>query len=380
MAYLRSLPTLQLLITILGSASGIAVSLQLVELGWGTWVITWAVLANLLPSLIVAPLVAPLMDSLPLNRLGAAALGLEAVAAIVIVLLDTPPLLLGYVLAVGVLSCLTSPILLTLASEAESTAAVSFSKMDTARTLGLLVGPALGGLLFDLSGYRVPIVLEALALLFGAAVLFLMATPPTQIPREKSWRARILAAPRFLITDPSSRTALLVLTPSVAFTAVYSVANIFIARDLLGLTGVGYAVIIQCFVVGRIIGARLGSRISAALPTLIASSLAMGSGLVVAGISTAVFLVGLGFFVSGVANSVQVAALRLVIAAEAGPLLPKALSSVGSINSGAMLVGTVGATPLIDASGPSHALAIAGCGTIFAALAGAGYAKWASRS
>ena len=163
----------------------------------------------------------------------------------------------------------------------------------------------------------------------------------------------------------------MVLATGVVFTAVFSVADILLVTQTLGLNGLGYAVIVQAFVVGRLLGAGTGARITRdrAVIWLYGGGLLMGAGLVLAGTVAHPVSVGAGFFVAGVANALQVAAIRMVfVRVLPDHVMAKALSSLGSVNNAAMVVGVVAAAPLIGLVGAAGALVVAGVGTAVVTL------------
>ncbi|MGO3362363.1 MAG: MFS transporter [Corynebacterium sp.] len=382
-----ALPGVQLLTAVASAATAVAVSLTLAASGWGTWVLSAVLIAGVLPSVVVAPALAPLLDTRHLPRLASVLLATEALFLLVGATCPTPPVLVGMVFLTGLCSCLSSPALLALSpARDEVLGARPFARMDTARTTGMFVGPILGGLLHDMTTVGVVILLEALAVILSAGIVLLVtfrvagpgrvnsgpndASNNTSSP-AKTWWARIAEVPSLILRDLALRTSLLVLSIGIIFTAVFSVAEVLLATQVLGLSGLGYALIIQAFVVGRILGSRLGSHIA---PTnagvwLTGGGALMGAGLILAGLVHHVVPVGFGFLMAGVANALQVAAIRARFAATLPPrLMPKALSSLVSVNSVAMVVGMILAAPLIDVVGPATALIVGGACTAVVSL------------
>lgn len=128
-----------------------------------------------------------------------------------------------------------------------------------------------------------------------------------------------------------------------------------------------YAIVAQCFIVGRIIGARISARLTEAnaLPTLVKAGAAMGLCIAIPGFVPSLFVCIPFFALAGVCNALQVAALRMVIVDSVRPAIkPKALSTMGTVNNSAMLVGYIVGAPVVASIGPSLALVVAGLGTI----------------
>ncbi len=371
-----AVPVVQLVTAVLSSATSVAVSLSLVASGWGPWVLSLCLVMGILPGVVFAPVLAPLLDTAKLPRLTSVLQLLEAVVLVCGALYPEPLVLLGMVLLTGTSSCLTAPALMALSRRAGADvgdhSARAFAWMDAARLSGMFVGPVLGGLLFDVTSVSVVIVIEAVVLCGVATAV--RRLPVGEVDRAActaTWWSRASEAPRLLGSDPLLRRSMVVLATGVVFTAVFSVADILLVTQTLGLNGLGYAVIVQAFVVGRLLGAGTGARITRdrAVIWLYGGGLLMGAGLVLAGTVAHPVSVGAGFFVAGVANALQVAAIRMVfVRVLPDHVMAKALSSLGPVNNAAMVVGVVAAAPLIGLVGAAGALVVAGVGTAVVTL------------
>lgn len=378
-----ALPVSQLAASVASAATAVAVSLALASSGWGAWVLSFTLVAGILPSVLLAPLLAPLLETRKLPRLTAILQGIEAFVLLCAAVSPSPPVLLTMAVLTGITSCLTAPALMALAQGAGELSARGFARMDTARMLGFFVGPVIGGFLYDLTSVSIVILTEALILVSVATVVF--RTPVRSHDNsdspQRSWYERISEVPSLFFRDPFVRRSIVVLATGVVFTAVYSVSNVLLATQVLGLSGVGYALIIQAFVIGRILGSRVGAHVTRdnCASWLVSGGIAMGVGLIISGIFPHPVPVGIGFFISGVSNAVQVAAIRMVfVRVLPERLMPKALSSLGSVNNAAMVVGLIAATPLIDIVGPSMALVISGLGTTGVAFLSLFFRKFSS--
>lgn len=182
----------------------------------------------------------------------------------------------------------------------------------------------------------------------------------------------IVEAPKILLNNPRSRQALTSIWAAIIFTSIFNVALVFFATQSLNTSGFLYAIVAQCFVVGRILGARFSARLTKAnaLATLIKSGIGMGICISIPGFVPALFLCIPLFALAGMFNGLQVSALRIVVVSAVDPKIkPKALVTMGTINNSAMLVGYIVGAPTVSAAGPNAALIIAGLGTaLFTAL------------
>ncbi len=185
-----------------------------------------------------------------------------------------------------------------------------------------------------------------------------------------TWWQRVKEAPTLLFENPETRAALLGLAAAIIFTSFYAVAEVLYALDVLELDPIGYGILSQCFVIGRLIGAQIGGRVTAesAPRWLILATCIMGAGLLLPGIWHSVIAAGVGFAFAGLANAAQVASIRLiVIGAVPEHVRGRSLSTMGSVNQTAGIVGTAAAALVVAGVGASGTLMLAGIGTLFAA-------------
>lgn len=304
---------------------------------------------------------------------------IECVALVLLFLFPEPAFLIAGNVVVATLSGLSIPAYCVIAEECAPShnQARVFSFLDTARLSGSFVGPALGGLLLDFGALSTALAYEAAAVAGSFLVLcilgFRLRKNSAQINSVNAGRKplkifrSILEAPALLLAQPHTRQALTSIWAAIIFTSIYNVALVFYATETLQASGLMYAIVAQGFIVGRIFGARMSTRLTEAnaLPTLIKAGAAMGLCIAIPGFVPSLLVCIPFFALAGVCNALQVAALRMVIVHSVRPAIkPKALSTMGTVNNSAMLVGYIVGAPVVASIGPSLALVVAGLGTM----------------
>ncbi|GAB20081.1 putative drug resistance transporter [Gordonia effusa NBRC 100432] len=375
----------QLTATATSMGTSTAVAVVVAKSGYGSWAIAAILLIGALPSLVLAPLAAPLLDGRRLGRLVMTAGLAEAIALALTAIHPNVGLLIAMAGVIAVVSTLSAPALLTLAQRSsEHTTARSFARMDTARIAGMFLGPAIGGALVQWSSISVVLLVDAACAITLALVAAWVPEAIEQgMSKPASWWTKVREAPALLWSDVRVRGAMMGLCAAIVFTSVYSVAEALYALHTLSLPPLGYAVLGQCFIAGRLAGSRVAARITSdqAPRILVYAGLAMGVALAIPGLVPNPWLAGIFFAVAGIANAVQVAAIRLVIV-DAVPeaTQPRALSTMGSVNTAAMLCGFMLGAPVVAALSPPSGLILAGVGTALMVLAGAAVTRLLGRT
>lgn len=371
------LPLAYLLSSFANSATLVAVMVQIGAASKSGWAVAAVLLAQAIPQILLAPVATPLLTKLGPNRVVAFGAGIQAIALLGTAVHPATFALVIMIAVRAVASILDSPALLTLAESASRTpgdegeSARAFARMDTARLLGSLLGPLIGGLLIQFTTITWVLVVNAVAVTLMGLVA--ISSPPAEASRRVtgSWWSQVREAPMLLWRSKSARRALVGLVASIVFTSIYSVAVVLYALNILELTPVLYAVLGQSFVVGRLLGSRAGARVrpDTAGRWLLAATLLMGVGLLVPGLIPSFYVAVIGFFFAGVANAVQVAAIRMVVVSSVpAETRGRSMSTMGSINQSAGVLGMLFASPVVGLVGAAGALVVAGAGTIGAAL------------
>lgn len=362
--------------TLCGGMTSFVVALYFASLGHGELLVTGIFVAGAVAEVFAAPFLAPLFDKFSALKLSVAANVLELALLVLFCAFPHPALLIAGTFALSAVTGISIPAVFVLAEAAapEQSQAKIFSLLDTARFTGGLFGPVIGGALMTQSSIRTTLGLEAcsvavsLAVLVGIGALGYTADFSAEENSQGGFLHRLLEAPKLLLTTDSARQVLTSIWAAIIFTSIFNVTLVFFATQVLEISGFMYAVVAQCFVVGRIVGAnwagRMGLNPGNAVHVLLRRGVIMGICIAMPGLFPSLALSLICFFGGGVCNALQVAALRLVIIGAVPPAIkPKALSTMGSVNNSAMLVGYVVGGPVTAATTPAVALAVSGLGT-----------------
>lgn len=351
--------------------TSVAVTLHLAQQSFGISAVTVVLVLNAVAGIVIAPVLAPLFDRYALRYL--LLVGLISDACVLGIMAATPQpmlLVLGSFLSACAAGVIVPAIFQLASSTSTSAEARVFANLDTARMVGAMVGPLLSGVILEAVSFRAVLVCEILAILFMLLVVFCSAeaknNPGEQEQQEQaSYLARIRQAPALLFRNVQARAALQSLWGAIIFTAMYNTAIVFYAVDVLGVSGIGYAVLLQAFIAGRLLGTRLAARVDKrALAVLILSGVGMGCCFLFVGLFHLLWLALGMLLLAGLCNALQVGALRiLVMFAVPEHIRPKAMSTMSSVNTSAMLIGYVVSAPLLGAIGASPTLIVAGVGT-----------------
>ncbi|WPF68322.1 MFS transporter [Corynebacterium sp. 21KM1197] len=374
----RALALAYFLSALCSSLTSIAISVHFAIAGAGPAMVTATLLAGAIAQIVFSPLLAPLFDRYPARRLAALASMADIIVLLALMIWQLPWILILGTFASSTTAGLIIPALFTIAEKLDGKGmAAAFSRMDTARLVGDFSDLTLGGFLIQVTSLRSAFLLEICASLI-LIVTVLSLTPATPAPPpeaqegpQEGFLRRAWHAPKLLLRDSQVRSALQSLWGAIVFTSIYNVALVYFAIDVLHVGGLGYAVLTQAFIAGRIIGAKASARLPEGGSRMILplAGIVMGGAIVLATLSGNLVGAALGFLIAGISNAIQVAALRLlVVRAVPAPVQPKALSAMSAANTSAMLVGYVISAPAVNHLGPAYALILSGTGTMLLSL------------
>jgi MFS family permease len=230
-----------------------------------------------------------------------------ALAALTLLDLVTPTVLLGLTFAMGVGGALMGPawqaIQPDLVPPAEFPQAVALSSLTF--NSGRAIGPALGGALVAAAGPGSAFVVNAFSFLGTTLVLWRWrpSRSAVRLPSE-SLSGALRAGWRYGANAPMLR-AVMVRTAAFAVPAAAIQALLpAVVRDRLSMGSGGFGLMLACFGVGAVGAAIVRPRIDAALPAdrlLLVSSVVVAVCLVLVGTSEHAWQVGPALFVAGAA-------------------------------------------------------------------------------
>ncbi|MDN4597089.1 MFS transporter [Leifsonia virtsii] len=375
--------------TTLAAASGVsalgdtlavvALMLALQDRPGGSFAVSALVLLGLLPSVLLGPLVAPLLDRFETTRILAITLVLRCLIGVLLAYAGDLPWMLVLIAAGNVVSAVDSPamtLLVPATMRPGANPAVGYARMDAARSVGTLVGPAIAGLAVGVIGTQGALLVDAATFGVLAAVIVGMRvrrhSPMERSAERPSWFAQVAAGPAALRRSPTIATAVVALAAAIVFTSMITVAEVEYARDILDAPAVVYGALVSAQACGRLLcAAVVAPRIPVCLQpsALAAGSALMGVALLVMGLLPATPVAFAGLFVVGLANALQSIAIRAIVVTSVDEdQRGRAFAAVIALNNGSTMLGTAAAGPLVAVFGAATALAVSGIGTLVAAI------------
>ena len=230
--------------------------------------------------------------------------------------------------------------------------------------LQVAIGPALGGMLFALSGSQVAIAVDAVT--FLASALIMLRLPP--IPPAAASDGSLVGEARegivYIWRDRLLRTVALSMFAFIVFAALDNVTVVFLVRDVLHGTSLEYGAAMSAFGLGMIAGALgLVRGWSRARPAAVMAvgMLFTGAGNLLVGLAPVVALVIVFQFLGGVGNGLQLVGEDTLIQRHVpAPLLGRVFGAMATaIFLGSTIAYALGSV-FVDATSPRTALVVSG--------------------
>jgi MFS family permease len=242
-----------------------ALVLALQSQGYGGLAVAGVLLAEALPLVLLAPLTGRLADRVDSRTLLVAAGFGQAAACVVLAYTLHPVLVIGLVALLTCGLAITSPTFAALVPEmvGRENLPRASALNQTALAVGMLVGPALAGVLVGLDGARPALLLDAVSYLaiVGAGLSIQTrrggssdgrtASPDAEPRPSRSWRLR---------SDPLLGPLVLALGMVVAAVTAINVVDVFFVRETLGATATWYGLIAATWTGGMLAGAWIAAR------------------------------------------------------------------------------------------------------------------------
>jgi MFS family permease len=361
------------------AATALALALQ--QAGAGGTAVSALMIAAVVPLVVLAPVAGRLVDRVDSRILLVVAGFAQAAVCVGLAFAQHPVVIIALV---GVLACgfaVTQPTLAALlpAMVRREDLARASGINQTAGTLGMLMAPALAGVLVGQFGTRPPLLLDAASYLSLVVAGVLLRTRRGVVPARAEPVAWRLRGDRLL-------TAMVVAVAAVVGgVGAINVIDVFFIRDTLGASTTVYGLVSGSWTAGALVGAvvfgRLGGRLTDAgrivcgvLLCLAACCAAILAG---AGAWTALLLIPLwligGAFNGGLNVFITVVMAQRVPEAARG----RAFAINGSAVQGAAMGGLLAGGVLVDHFDPRALVAAAGVGGLLAVVA---CTPWVRRS
>jgi MFS family permease len=221
--------------------------------------------------------------------------------------------------------------------------------------VGLTVGPAVAGALLLVVDPHVLMAINAATFALSAAVL---ATIPLSGPLTRSslsLLASVRAGAREIVSRPGVRVLLASSTVAVVAVGMVNVAEVMLARELLGVGGSGLAALMTASGVGTFVGSTFGARTGATWQwrkAYLLGLVCMAADLLLCAMAPYFWLVLATFALGGFGNGLALVHDRLLLAHAVPEALHGRLFALHkTCTSGAFVVAFVAAGALISALG-----------------------------
>ncbi|HEX4746793.1 MAG TPA: MFS transporter [Gaiellaceae bacterium] len=247
----------------------------------------------------------------------------------------------------------------------EARLAIANGRVETARYVGFTVGPLVGGLLAGAGGLAVAMVMNAVTFAVVAAAAAVVRCPDAEscvLPERPEGRAWSGAA--YLVRDRVLAVVMTAAFVSLLFMTASVAADVFFAKDDLGIGDLGYGALLSCWTIGMALGATLIPRriASGALAVAaLAAIVVQGLGIAAPTIWLLPALAFAFFFVGGVAHGTKNVLIRTLIHERVPTALHgRAYAAYNALRNGAELFALLGGGILVAALGGRWTLLLAG--------------------
>jgi MFS family permease len=242
---------------------------------------------------------------------------------------------------------------------------ISFGK-----SVGFVIGPAVGGLLVAALGVPAVFLINALSFVASAALVATVQGSFVGARPDEDAHHGMRAGFRFIVRDPTLRrmtAAFAVFTLAIGSVLV---AELPLARSF-GVGSIGYGLIATSFGLGALAGSLAARRLTAATegPAIGYGSLVTAAGFGAISVMPAIAPTYGAMLVSGASDGVvDVAALGILQRQTPDAVRSRVLSAFDGAVLATLALSFLFAGPLVDALGPKAAYAIAGGGCATTAL------------
>lgn len=321
-----------------------ALVLALQERGAGSVAVAAVLIAAAVPPVVLARWTGRLADKVDSRIILVTAGLVQAAVCVALAFVSGTVAIVALVAVLGCGLAVTQPTLAALlpAMVVPADLPKASAVAQTANSIGLLVAPALGGILMGQFGLRVPLLLDAVSYLAIAAAGLLIRTRRGAAVRATTGAGPVPALR--LRTDPVLWAMIVLLGAMIAAVSAVNVGEVFLVRDVLGSTATVYGLLGALWLGSMMLGSWLtasrafGDRgLAIALLVMISTT-----GLVVAAcavVPSVGWLVPL-FVIGGATNGGEnVAANVLISRRVAAGLRGRAFALFGAVTNGANVLG-----------------------------------------
>ncbi|HEY5267399.1 MAG TPA: MFS transporter [Acidimicrobiales bacterium] len=226
------------------------------------WMIAALSIAAALPLVLLAPFAGYVVDRLPAKTFLALLCVFESLVCAGIGLWhgNVATIFLMALLTCGVAFSLPGYSALVPTLSGEENVAVAQSTVQSAQSIALTAGPALGGLLVGALGQSWPLYLDAASFALAGLGTLLLRTdrrPSTRAADEKS-KKEMSAGVRLIFSDPYLRPVIVTVTVFMLSLGAVNVAEVFFITQTLHASDLMYGLVGTSFGAGSILGSLSG--------------------------------------------------------------------------------------------------------------------------
>ncbi|MEU4694573.1 MFS transporter [Actinoplanes sp. NPDC023714] len=349
------------------AATTLALVLQ--QSGHGGLAVSGLLVAATLPVAVLAPITGRLVDRADSRTLLVLVGSIQAVVCAVLANARHPILIIALVALLGCGLAVTQPTLAALVPRMVGAAGLPKASgvVQTAGQAGMLIAPALAGILVGQAGPRLPLLLSAASYLGLIGIGLLVRT-------RRGVAATADPSAPFRLRDDRILTVMTVAVASVvAGVSAINVFEVFFIRDTLGASTTVYGFVMASWTVGMVIGSLAFGRLRPRRLTmpLVLTLLALSCVAVLAGsaVGSAGWLIPL-WIAGGITNGgLNVCTTVIVASRVPAASHGRAFAAYTAAVQGAGLGGLLVAGPLAESFEPRLLVAGAGAAGILAALA-----------
>ncbi|MBM2617958.1 MFS transporter [Actinoplanes sp. LDG1-06] len=341
------------------AATTLALVLQ--QGGHGGLAVSGLMLAASLPLAVLAPITGRLADRADSRTILAVVPLLQAAVCLALAFATHPVAIIGLVALLACGLAFTQPVLGALLPEIarREDLAKASGLTQTAGNIGMLVAPALAGILVGQTGARLPLLLDA-----ASYLALVVAALSLRTRRKGLGTGKAALVPWRLRDDRTLSVMVGVLAASIAGVSLIQVVEVFFIRDTLGASTTDFGFVAASWTVGMLLGNVIFSRVPprritvpALLVVVAGSCLPLVLGATAPG---PYWLIPL-WIAGGVCNGgINVFITVIVAGRTPSAARGRAFAALNAAVQGAGMIGLLVAGPLVEVADPRLLMAVAG--------------------
>jgi MFS family permease len=249
---------------------------------------------------------------------------------------------------------------------------------ETSRYVGFVFGPFVGGVLSAAGGMKIALLVNAATFLVVAVVALVIRggrAPEARVAGEDLGRARDGIV--FLLRDRTLAVVMVVAFVSLLFMTASAPAEVFFAKDVLGVGDVGFGTMMTAWPVGMALGSLfLARRIHALALGALVAIVIQGLGLALPTLWLVFAFAVVGYLIGGLAHGTKNVLIRTLMHERVPQRLHgRAFAAYNGLRNAAELVAILGGGLLIVAIGARWTLFLAGAIPVLAGLIALGWSR-----